>query len=392
MKSGWSTKKLTEVCEVFADGDWVESKDQSSGGIRLIQTGNVGNGIFKDRDEKARYISEATFKRLRCTEIFEGDCLISRLPEPVGRSCILPETGERMITAVDCTIVRFDPQQLIPGFFNLYSQSFDYLQAVDAETTGTTRKRISRSKLGGVAIPVPTLSEQHRIVGILNQTFEGIATAQAAAAKNLQSARVIFERHLQAVYSKRGPGWLETSLGDIAQVKGGKRVPKGYRLLVDPTEYPYLRVTDFNDSGSIDMSDLRYVSAEVHREIKNYVIFAADLYISIAGTIGKTGIIPGELDSAHLTENACRLVFKPGISNRFVYYFTTTRDFVEQAGLNTRTAAQPKLALSRLATIKLGIPDLAVQKSLASKFDTLREEKLNTLNPSTDRSSPLWTR
>ena len=123
MKKNWEAKKLGEVCEVFADGDWVESKDQSSEGNRLIQTGNVGEGVFKDRGEKARYISEETFKRLRCTEIFEGDCLISRLPDPVGRSCLLPDTGERMITAVDCTIVRFDPKKVVPAFFIYYSQS-----------------------------------------------------------------------------------------------------------------------------------------------------------------------------------------------------------------------------------------------------------------------------
>ena len=169
MKKGWQTKPLGDLCEVFADGDWVESKDQSLEGIRLIQTGNVGDGIFKDRAEKARYISEATFKRLRCTEIFEGDCLISRLPDPVGRSCILPETGERMITAVDCTIVRFKPNVLLPEFFNLYSQSVDYISTVAKECTGTTRNRISRSNLALTPIPVPPLAEQQRIVRLLTK-------------------------------------------------------------------------------------------------------------------------------------------------------------------------------------------------------------------------------
>jgi type I restriction enzyme, S subunit len=122
------------------------------------------------------------------------------------------------------------------------------------------------------------------------------------------------------------------------------------------------------------MSDLRYLSAEVHRDIKNYVVFSDNMYLSIAGTIGKTGIIPKELDGANLTENACRLVFQPGISNRFVYYFTLTKDFVEQAGLHTRVAAQPKLALSRLSTIKLGVPRIHVQDKLADRFDALREE------------------
>jgi restriction endonuclease S subunit len=163
----WKNETLAGACRVFADGDWVESKDQSPEGIRLIQTGNVGRGLFKDRAEKARYVSEATFKRLRCTEVFEGDCLISRLPDPVGRSCILPTTGDRMITAVDCTIVRFDPN-LLPQFFVYYSQSSEYLGAVNRATTGTTRSRISRSNLGQLAIPVPPLADQQRIIGMLD--------------------------------------------------------------------------------------------------------------------------------------------------------------------------------------------------------------------------------
>ena len=160
---GWVDTGLGELCEVFDDGDWVESKDQSPDGVRLIQTGNVGEGVFKDRADKARYISEATFKRLRCTEIFEGDCLISRLPDPVGRSCILPDTGERMITAVDCTIVRFDRKRLLPEFFNHYSQADDYLRTVAKECTGTTRNRISRSNLALTPIPVPPIAEQKRL-------------------------------------------------------------------------------------------------------------------------------------------------------------------------------------------------------------------------------------
>jgi type I restriction enzyme S subunit len=221
MKAGWQIKPLAELCEVFGDGDWIESKDQSANGVRLIQTGNVGEGVFKDRGEKARYISEETFKRLRCTEIFEGDCLISRLPDPAGRSCILPDTGERMITAVDCTIVRFNAKQALPGFFNYYTQSRDYLSTVDGETTGTTRKRISRSKLAEVSIPVPPLPEQQRIVTLLDEAFDGIATAKANAEKNLQNARGIFESHLQSVFTMGGAEVPEKRLDQIANFSSG---------------------------------------------------------------------------------------------------------------------------------------------------------------------------
>ncbi len=250
MKNGWHRKQLGDLCEVFADGDWVESKDQSPDGIRLIQTGNVGEGVFKDRAEKARYISEATFKRLRCTEIFEGDCLISRLPDPVGRSCILPETGERMITAVDCTIVRFNSKQLLPAFFNHYTQSDDYLSTVAKECTGTTRNRISRSNLALTPIPVPPLPEQKRIVSILDETFEGIATAKTNTEKNLQNARALFESHLQSVFTQRGPGWVESTIGESCTLKSGTTVSPTLERPVG--DIPYLKVADMSFDGNED--------------------------------------------------------------------------------------------------------------------------------------------
>jgi type I restriction enzyme, S subunit len=151
---GWSKIPLSDACELFTDGDWIETKDQSDQGIRLLQTGNVGAGEFKDRREKARYISPETFERLRCTEVVSGDCLISRLPDPVGRSCIVPATNDRMITAVDCTIVRFKRSVLLPSFFNYYTQSTSYLNDVNRECTGATRQRISRKNLGKTLIPV----------------------------------------------------------------------------------------------------------------------------------------------------------------------------------------------------------------------------------------------
>ena len=266
MKKGWPPKPLREVCEMFADGDWVESKDQSSDGIRLIQTGNVGEGVFKDRAEKARYISEATFKRLRCTEIFEGDCLVSRLPDPVGRSCILPDTGERMITAVDCTILRFNPKQLFPTFFNFYSQSDDYLSTVDKECTGTTRNRISRSNLGLTPIPVPSLAEQKRIVGLLDEAFEGLANAKANAEKNLQNARALFESHLQSVFTQRGPGWVEKPFSELCDIKHGYAF--GGEFFSNEGEYVLLTPGNFNERGGYrDRGEKqKYYTGEIPRD------------------------------------------------------------------------------------------------------------------------------
>lgn len=177
-------------------------------------------------------------------------------------------------------------------------------------------------------------------------------------------------------------GWQTKTLGDIADIKGGKRVPKGYKLQSAPTKYPYITVSDFTDDGTIDKSDLRYVNGEIFEQIKRYTISSKDLYLSIAGTIGKTGYVPPELDGASLTENACKLVLRPNIDRDFVYYFTKSDEFTKQAGTNTRTAAQPKLALERLKTIKLQIPESLPEQQrivgiLDSAFDGIATAKAN---------------
>jgi type I restriction enzyme S subunit len=256
----------------------------------------------------------------------------------------------------------------------LYYFLYSIVDHLNELGTGATFKELSSGKAKEIVIPIPPLSEQKRIVEILDEAFDGIATAKANTEKNFANARELFDAWLNSVFSQRGESWVEQEFDDIAQIKGGKRVPNGYKLLVEPTNFPYLRVTDFNENGTIEMSNLRYISSAVHDQIKNYVIFSNDLYISIAGTIGKAGIIPNELNGANLTENACRLIFKPGIINKFVYYFSLTSSFIAQSGLNTKTSAQPKLALSRLGSIKLGIPDYLVQQEIIAKLDALRDE------------------
>ena len=121
--------QLEDLCSLFVDGDWIESKDQSDRGIRLIQTGNIGIGTFINKADKARYISEETFNRLKCCEVKPGDILISRLPDPIGRACVIPDSTGKMITAVDCSIVRLK-NILFSDFFIAYTQSDQYLNQI----------------------------------------------------------------------------------------------------------------------------------------------------------------------------------------------------------------------------------------------------------------------
>ena len=370
MKAGWSIKPLAHLCEAFADGDWVESKDQSPEGIRLVQTGNVGEGVFKDRSEKARYISEETFKRLRCTEIFEGDCLISRLPDPVGRSAIIPSVGERMITAVDCTIVRFDKSQYLPTFFNFYSQSNDYLSTIAKECTGTTRSRISRNNLGLTPIPVPPLPEQHRIVAILDEAFAGIATAKANAEKNLQNARALFESHLQKVFTERGEGWQLKTLEEISTTFGrgkSRHRPRNAPHLYGG-HYPFVQTGDIRNADHIITEYSQTYSEAGLAQSKLWP--KGTICITIAANIAETAILGFD---ACFPDSVIGVVANPKEADvNFIEYLL--QSFKARLQLLGKGSAQANINMGTFEHERFPFPPVIKQMQIVAKLDALGTE------------------
>ena len=136
--------------------------------------------------------------------------------------------------------------QLIPKF--LFYGVNDYLKAIEDVTGFTTVKHLSSKQILDIDFPVPPLPEQHRIVAILDEAFDGIATARANAEKNLHNARALFESHLQSVFTQRGEGWIERSIGDICTLKSGTSV--GVSLEKAKGEIPYVKVSDMTYAGN----------------------------------------------------------------------------------------------------------------------------------------------
>jgi type I restriction enzyme, S subunit len=183
----WEVRKVKQLAngtpKSFTDGDWIESPYIQDEGIRLIQTGNVARGNF--REQGYRYISEETFRELRCTEVEVGNILVCRLGDPVGRACLAPNLGVRMITSVDVCIVK--PAHDVDPAYIVFAMSSDgYLEWVKAQVRGSTRDRVSRSMLGSFAVPFPPSPEQQRISAALAEQTATIETAQNRAEREIE--------------------------------------------------------------------------------------------------------------------------------------------------------------------------------------------------------------
>ena len=179
----WVETTLGEICTegLFADGDWVESKDQDpEGEYRLLQLADIGDGTFLNKSD--RWMNREQFNRLGCTKLEVNDVLIARMPDPIGRACLFPERLPVCATVVDVAIVRTGNETL-QKFLVLLINSSDFRTEAFSLLTGTTRQRISRGNLAKISFAIPSQEKQLEIVNLIS-LFDG---------EIAQSVRVIDE-------------------------------------------------------------------------------------------------------------------------------------------------------------------------------------------------------
>ena len=375
MRKGWEIMKFSDVCDFFNDGNWIESKDQSEKGFRLIQTGNVGIGEFRNKSGKERFISESTFKKLKCTEIFEDDILISRLPDPVGRACIIPSLNQRMITAVDCTIVRLNKKLLLQDYFKFYSQSALYFKNISEKITGTTRDRISRSNLAAIPIPFPSISKQQEIVSILDEAFATIDQAKENLQRNLQNAKDLFKSELNSIFENKGNNWQEKSLKEIGETQTGNtpstKEPDNYGDFI-----PFVKPPHFKKDGTIESEE----SGLSEKGIRSARLFKANsiLMVCIGATIGKTGFSEIPVTS---NQQINALTPKEEFEPRLFYYALITDDFFNKVIHASSQATLPIINKSKWESLTVAFPrGKKEQSEIVQQLDTLSIETKNLEN------------
>ena len=226
----WEEKPLKKVASDITDGNWIESEHIfESGEYRIIQTGNIGIGQYLDRPKHAKFFHQLNFDAVRGNEIYSGDILISRLAEPAGRAAILPDTGYRMVTAVDVAIVR--PESDFDSCFLMTLLNMNQtLKAVGEWVSGTSHKRISHANLVRVKIIIPCVKEQTAI-GNYFQKLDNLITQHQQKHDKLSNIKKsmlekMFPRPDQTVPEVRFNGfsgeWKGKALRDISKIKTGR--------------------------------------------------------------------------------------------------------------------------------------------------------------------------
>jgi type I restriction enzyme S subunit len=261
MKKGWVTKTLGDVCDVVGGG--TPPKDKPA-----FYSGDIPWATV--RDMRQDVITETEFRitkdavKSSATNIVPSGNVVIATRVGLGKVCLI---GQDTAINQDLRgIVPRNDKALIVRY--LYWWLKGIADVIVAAGTGATVQGVKLPFVKSLQIPVPPLAEQKRIVGLLDEAFEAIATAKANTEQNLQNARAIFESYLNEVFTKKGKGWVETRLGDVCHkiTDGTHHSPQIQFSERGPDTFPYITSKNIRNNF-INLSKVAYVEQAFHDEV-----------------------------------------------------------------------------------------------------------------------------
>ncbi len=301
----WSVSKFIEICDTFIDGDWIESKDQCSEGIRLIQTGNVGINKFINKPNSTKWISESTFYELKCTEINAGDIIVSRLPEPAGRACLVPNLSIKLITSVDCTIIR-PSENYINSYIVQFLSSEGYFKVVKDLLAGGTRQRISKKNLSKINIPVTSYDEQTQIGNYFKQLDDLIDLQQQKHKKLSQLKKAMLEK----MFPKEGADmpeirfkgfdgkWEEKEVRQVCANTYGGGTPRTNIKDYWDGNIPWIQSSDLSQDRLLNVVIRKYITQKGLNNSATKLVPKDSIAIITRVGYGKLAVLPFEYSSS----------------------------------------------------------------------------------------------
>lgn len=354
MKFNWTTKKLSEIA-------YINPRESIGKGV-------VAKKVPMDKLQSfCRDVPEFVFEEYKGGAKFRNDDTIMARITP----CL--ENGKiAKVSIFDNDEIGFGSTEYIVfrAIDGVSDADFLYYlicsplvrnPAIKSMVGSSGRQRVQTDVVANLDIELPPIEEQRKIGGLL-KTFDDKIKLNNEINNNLeQQASTLFSNVLQ-----RSTSVFYVELGALADVKGGKRLPKGISLITVPNQHPYIRVRDLNNTVFASLSnDYEYIDDVTQKSISRYIVTTGDVLISIVGTIGLTAIVDHTLNKANLTENCVKLTNLKKVTPEYLLLFLRSSQGIEAIRKGTVGAVQLKLPIKNIQSIAVPL---------------LRDEELLPLN------------
>ena len=331
--------------------------------VRITDFSKKWKGGFK-------YVSESAYKFLRHSYLIENDLIMSNVGEP-GKVFLLPNLGQPMTLGPNSILIRPDKLKAIEKYLYYYFLSNLGQEKIDSITSGTTQKKFNKTSFRNLAIPLPSLAIQQKIVAKLDAIFTEIDTATAAAEANANNAEALFQSYLNEVFERGGEGWITEKLENLCDNYKQDIVdgPFGSELKSDDyieSGIPVLKIQNIKPFNII-LKKMDYVSDTKYEYLKRHSYTNGDIIMTKLGNPLGVSAIVKDLKNGVIVADLVRIRAKK-INTEYLCYFLNSNKTSSYINEQQKGTTRPRVRLSVVREIPIKYPPIDKQNEVVYKI------------------------
>jgi type I restriction enzyme, S subunit len=381
----WNAVPLGDVCQ-FVRGPFGGSLKKEVFVARGFAVYEQQHAIYDQFEDVRYFVDETKFTEMQRFELCPNDLIMS-CSGTMGRVAVAPPGIQRGI--INQALLKITPSKdVVPEFLKYWMSSSEFQANLTEQAGGVAIQNVAAvSVLKQIKVPLPSPAEQIRIVAILDEAFEGIATAKANAEKNLQNARELFDSFLGGAFERIGLTFGRRRLGDIVE-----RLTNGF---VGPTRdiyvdqgIPYLLARHVRDNR-LKFDGRTFVTSEFNERHKKSKLKRGDVLLVQSGHIGHTAVV----GSDHEGHNCHAMIVMTPIEGILVgeylsLFFNSPEMSLSFESIRSGSTV-PHLTCGAVKELGIPIPPVDVQQELVAQFDELGAETSRLGELATAKSGAL---
>ena len=372
MKVGWEVKRLGDLSKISYG--FTEQAVSEPIGPRFLRITDIQNDQVDWKSVPYCNIDDVDLIKYR---LATGDIVFARTGATTGKSFLVSDPPVAVFASY-LIRMRILDKNLLPEFLFLFFQTSEYWKTIQEGVAGSAQGGFNASKLAELRIPLSPLSEQQRIVALLDAAFAAIATAKTIAEKNLKNARALFDSYLNAVFSQRGDGWVENKLVSLTSKIGSGATPRGGGESYKMEGTSLIRSLNVHDSG-FRYAKLAFLDDGQADGLSNVIVQPGDVLLNITGaSVARCCIVPDDVLPARVNQHVS--IIRPiasKLDSDFLHYLLISKCYKDQL-LQTGAeggATRQAITKAQIQDFTVGYPeDRGEQQSIVSKLDALRAE------------------
>jgi type I restriction enzyme S subunit len=355
MKNGWEVKTLNQISEnLDRKRVPITKKNRSHGSIPYYGASGIVD-----------YVEEHIFDEDLLLVSEDGANLLART-YPIALSI----SGKTWVNN-HAHVLRFK-DKISQRFVELYLNSIK----LDDFVSGMAQPKLNQKMLNKIPIPFPPISEQKRIVAMLDEAFEKITKAKKNAEKNLKNTKDVFESYLQSVFENKGDGWEERTLGEITTKIGSGATPRGGNKSYKTEGISLIRSMNVHDRYFKE-KNLAFIDEDQANNLSNVTLQEDDVLFNITGaSVTRCCVIPAEYLPARVNQHVSIIRPKPEIMDSSYLNLLLTSKYYKDQLLFTGEQGATRQAITKvqLQEFVINYPLLKEQKAIVTKLGVLSSE------------------